>query len=93
MESSRFDTIAERRLSRRSALATRSFDGASLFIDDCANGDVLCVNSTNGTTATLVSTLSAASYCWDSTDLCCRPCDGMVYWSQQCYYQLPDFCA
>lgn len=75
------------------AAAIRDFTGASLFIDDCSDGDIICVNVTNHTTATLVSADSPTGYCWDSSNWCCSPCAGMDYWSQQCYEQLPYFCA
>ena len=74
------------------AAAIRSFEGASLFIDDCNDGDIICVNETTGERTTIVSPDTPTGYCWDSGRLCCSPCQGIDYWSQQCYY-LVDACS
>ena len=71
------------------AAAIRQFDGASLFIDNCSDGDIVCVNVTTGGRTTIVSADQPTGYCWDSSNLCCSPCEGMDYWWQQCYLQDP----
>jgi hypothetical protein len=70
------------------AAAIRQFEGASLFIDDCSDGDIICVNVTTGARTTLVSADEPTGYCWDSSNLCCSPCAGIDYWWQQCYDQI-----
>jgi hypothetical protein len=72
--------------------AIRAFEGASLFIDDCASGDIVCVNETTGARTTIVSADDPTGYCWDSGLLCCTPCAGISYWTGQCY-QLDHTCG
>jgi hypothetical protein len=69
--------------------AIRDFDAASLFIDDCSNGDLICVNETTGERTTIESSISnPVGYCWDSGLQCCTPCAGISYWTQQCYQRV-----
>jgi hypothetical protein len=53
------------------AHAIRSFDSASLFIDDCGDGSVACYNPSTGGYLGLVSI--GACYVW--TKACCDICD------------------
>ena len=64
--------------------AIRAFEGASLFIDDCMDGTIVCVNRTSGATQDLTET-NTASFCWSADAPCCSPCQDYEYWGQQCY--------
>jgi hypothetical protein len=64
--------------------AIRAFEGASLFIDDCMDGTIVCVNRTSGATQDLTET-NTAGFCWSYDDACCSPCQDFEYWGQQCY--------
>ncbi len=70
--------------------AIRSFEGASLFIDDCSDGNIVCVNAHTGGRSTLED---YSGYCWSWSDWCCFPCEGIDYGSLQCYQRLVYFCA
>lgn len=70
--------------------AVRQFKGASLFIDDCPDGDIVCVNETTGARTTIQSMEEPVGYCWDSGLMCCLPCAGVDYWTGQCYQLIYD---
>ncbi len=44
--------------------AIRAFEGASLFIDDCMDGTIVCVNRT--TTGAPAILEDETGYCWDT---------------------------
>jgi hypothetical protein len=50
------------------------FTAASLFIDDCPDGHVVCWGPT-GTALGAIPASGSIGFCWDSGDLCCRPCE------------------
>jgi hypothetical protein len=61
--------------------AARDFTAASLFIDDCANGSIVCWNGSNQ-----VGVSDPMGFCYNSSDVCCAPCqapDGGS-WTAQC---------
>lgn len=53
-----------------SADAIRSFDGASLFIDDCPDGAVGCYNVLDEP----VGVIYGQGFCWNWAHACCAPC-------------------
>ena len=65
-----------------------SFSTASLFIDDCPDGAITCVNR-NGATEPFADPVG---YCWNYGHACCAPCAGETYWVQQCNASNPDWC-
>lgn len=52
---------------------TGDFTAASLFIDDCPDGQIVCWGL-NGPVGRIPSG-GNTGFCWDSNDLCCLPCD------------------
>jgi hypothetical protein len=71
------------------AEAPREFGAASLFIDDCPDGYVYCVDS-GGT----VVAYRPSGYCFSQDYLCCAACGGgdMDYWAAQCNAWYPSDC-
>ena len=59
-----------------------SFGSASLFIDDCANQTVTCVNY-DGERRLLIPN-STVGFCWNWSDACCAPCAGYAALVQGC---------
>ena len=62
--------------------AIRSFEAASLFIDDCPNGTVYCItpvifnqNGPNGP-STQIGMNVDVGFCYDWASACCWPCGG-----------------
>jgi hypothetical protein len=81
--------------------AARDFDSASLFIDDCADGQILCANPQSGGAYLPGATFA---YCYNTSQGCCAPCSGvsipddMDPYTQQCndqdpYGQCDDGCT
>ena len=61
--------------------AIRQFEGASLFIDNCPNGNLYCQNVSNQATYLIQSN---SGFCYSWSKVCCAPCEGYEYWAQQC---------
>jgi hypothetical protein len=63
--------------------APRAFDAASLFIDDCSNGSVVCLDAGSGIYR---GNLGGMGFCW--TGFCCYPCQdppgGASSWADAC---------
>jgi hypothetical protein len=61
--------------------AMRDFGAASLFIDDCPDGEVYCLGGDGSNVAVIDS-----GFCWDESGLCCYPCaaNDIVYWTNYC---------
>jgi hypothetical protein len=59
----------------------REFGAASLFIDDCPDGEVYCIIGLD----TPVNVYSSG-FCWDESGLCCYACanSGLGWWSDYC---------
>lgn len=76
------------------ANAVGDFTAASLFIDDCANGQIVCV-STQGGFAPLGGS-DVYPYCYSTSGGCCAPCNqpqppnDLAPFTQQCNEQNPD---
>jgi hypothetical protein len=65
------------------------FGAASLFIDDCPDGNVGCYDPVNR----LWGIIYSVGYCWDWGNACCAPCDqqGLI---DQCNVTYPgDMCG
>jgi hypothetical protein len=56
------------------AQAAGDFTAASLFIDDCPDGHVVCWNPDQEVIGTIPVDGGSMGFCWDSGDLCCLPC-------------------
>jgi hypothetical protein len=71
------------------AEVTPQFGAASLFIDDCPNGNLFCQNIN-----TLAQWLIASNsgFCYNPSRVCCGPCEGYEYWAQQCQGTLAQEC-
>jgi hypothetical protein len=61
--------------------AAQEFTAASLFIDDCPDGEIYCIIS-YGNNANVYS----SGFCWDTGNLCCAPCgrDNLADWTTYC---------
>jgi hypothetical protein len=72
-----------------SADAIRNFDAASLFIDDCPDGNVQCYDG-----LTYVGGFPTTGFCYNWGSACCAPCDNSTsgYWDTQCTNQFADSC-
>jgi hypothetical protein len=59
----------------------QQFTAASLFIDDCPDGEIYCIIS-YGNNANVYS----SGFCWDTGNLCCAPCgrDNLADWTTYC---------
>ena len=64
------------------------FGTASLFIDDCPDGSITCVNR-DGATEPFADPVG---FCYSWSGACCAPCAGETYWVQQCNASNPDWC-
>jgi hypothetical protein len=51
--------------------AAGNFEAASLFIDDCANGTIMCVTANGGV---FPDTNNPVGYCYNWSKVCCAPC-------------------
>jgi hypothetical protein len=60
-------------LSRDNAVG--EFAAASLFIDDCPDGHVVCWGPDGEAIGTIPANSGSMGFCWDSGDLCCLPCE------------------
>lgn len=60
--------------------APRDFTAASLFIDDCSDGTILCVKDGSSVAS------FPSSFCFETLPPCCAPCHSMdpSFWSDQC---------
>jgi hypothetical protein len=73
--------------------AARDFASASLFIDDCGAGQILCANPQSGGVYLPGATFA---YCFSTSQGCCAPCagvsipDDMDPYTQQCNEEDPD---
>lgn len=73
--------------------AARDFASASLFIDDCGSGQILCANAQSGGVYLPGATFA---YCFITGQGCCAPCNGatipddMDPFTQQCNEEDPD---
>jgi hypothetical protein len=77
-------TAVDLNLEQMSSAATdtaRNFGAASLFIDDCPDGEVYCIIGLD----TPVNVYSSG-FCWDESGLCCYACanSGLGWWSDYC---------
>jgi hypothetical protein len=70
--------------------AIRAFEGASLFIDDCNNGTIVCVNRSSGARQDYPE---VGGFCWNYAAACCSPCQDEDYWATQCYTRFWAFCG
>lgn len=63
------------------------FGAASLFIDDCPDGEVYCSTSVDNTVNVYNS-----GFCWDTGNLCCYACaaDNLAWWTDYCNQNNPD---
>jgi hypothetical protein len=55
--------------------AVGEFTAASLFIDDCPDGHVVCWDPDSEAIGTIPANSGSMGFCWDPGDLCCRPCE------------------
>jgi hypothetical protein len=62
--------------------APRDFTAASLFIDDCPDGSIVCIRQSDQYTVASFD----SGFCFDSGHLCCAPCasEDNSYWENQC---------
>jgi hypothetical protein len=60
--------------------AVRDFEAASLFIDDCPDGEIYCI--ANGNNIAVID----SGFCYDWGRACCYPCakDDLQYWTDYC---------
>ncbi len=67
--------------------APLDFGAASLFIDDCPDGEVYCSTSVDNTVNVYNS-----GFCWDTGNLCCYACaaDNLAWWTNYCNQNNPD---
>jgi hypothetical protein len=74
------------------AEAAGDFTAASLFIDDCPDGQIVCVSSSG---ATFNYTDAFIGYCYNWADVCCAPCNSndLTRWGQLCTDNYPDQCG
>jgi hypothetical protein len=63
------------------------FGAASLFIDDCPDGEVMCQDRFGGN----VRSYGPVGYCYDWGRICCAPCDPAALVAQ-CYQDNPNAC-
>lgn len=54
--------------------ATGDFDAASLFIDDCPNGTIMCETANGGI---FPATNDPVGYCYNAGRVCCAPCQAV----------------
>jgi hypothetical protein len=74
--------------------APRDFEAASLFIDDCPDGAIVCVDSNLNEVGQFPST-GSMGFCYDVGAACCVPCQTPpvnLSWAQSCNDQFPDDC-
>lgn len=72
--------------------AVGEFAAASLFIDDCDNGDVICYASDGSTVIGTIGGDGNMGYCWNWGPACCAPCQapGDGDWSSTCNATFSD---
>lgn len=78
------------------------FGATHVFIDDCADGNIVCVGPDN---AGVVGGWSGVGYCWNWSAVACVPCESgtdacpscvVEYWTEKCnntYAACNDACA
>ncbi len=55
--------------------AARDFESASLFIDDCPDGQVVCLaGDGSGEIGQFPSPSGSMGFCYDAAQICCKPC-------------------
>jgi hypothetical protein len=66
--------------------AVQEFTAASLFIDDCPDGEVYCSTSVDNTVNVYNS-----GFCWDTLNLCCYACaaNSLQWWTDYCNQNNP----
>lgn len=72
------------------------FTAASLFIDDCPDGHVVCWNSDGEPIGSIPGNGGSMGFCWSSDDWCCRPCESPPSgddWNAGCDYVFGDQCG
>lgn len=70
------------------------FTAASLFIDDCPDGQVVCWN-VDGRVGTIPGG-GNMGFCWDADDVCCLPCEAPPVggsWDESCNAAFPSDCG
>jgi hypothetical protein len=69
--------------------AIRSFDAASLFIDDCPDGTITCYGPSN-----IYAGEYSSGFCYDWGGACCNPCGSpdVSSWENRCDGDFPDVC-
>jgi hypothetical protein len=86
-------TLVTERLT--AADSEHSFEAASLFIDDCPNGHIVCWLN-DQPIGRIPTDGSDFGFCWDSDDWCCLPCASPPSgdtWDDGCNYTFPDQCG
>ncbi len=76
--------------------AVGEFTSASLFIDDCPDGHVICWGPDGESIGSIPTDGSNFGFCWDSGDLCCRPCGSSPSgdsWTDGCNYVFGSQCG
>lgn len=68
-----------------------SFKGGSLFIDDCGDGTVTCIDPYNSTH--VVGTLTGIGFCWNWSMACCELCCNGCDFEQMCADQFGAACT
>lgn len=69
--------------------AIRSFDAASLFIDDCPDGTITCYSQSN-----MYAGQYSSGFCYDWGGACCNPCGSpdVLSWEYKCNGDFPSVC-
>jgi hypothetical protein len=76
--------------------AVGEFTAASLFIDDCPDGHVVCWNPDSEAIGTIPANSGSMGFCWNGSDLCCQPCESPPSgddWNAGCDYVFGDQCG
>lgn len=70
--------------------ATREFEAASLFIDDCPDGYVTCSRG-----GTVVGQFPTTGFCYNWGNVCCAPCSNgdLTAWTVKCNSAYPEQCG
>jgi hypothetical protein len=68
--------------------APRDFAAASLFIDDCPDGQVVCLaGDGSGEIGQFPSPSGSMGFCYDAAQICCKPCQAPPFdndWASSC---------
>ncbi len=69
-------------------VVARDFEAASLFIDDCPDGQVVCLaGDGSGEIGTFPTGGGSMGFCYNAGQICCQPCEAPPYdndWGASC---------